>query len=182
MTSGTSATSRRIARIALVLGCAVACHDGPAAAPAPLDHETLVVGTYNFTFRPDSLTDVAHDWFTPHPYFDYYEKSRTHLGLVTDAPIPRPIQPHRWGKVIETAAGRRLAPLLRATPPCTLYIEKTRREEIFDRDNIQSSFRIVSEVQPLSNELRRRRNRVPITFAKSFASGSVLSGTRSLWT
>jgi hypothetical protein len=29
-------------------------------------------------------------------YFDYYEKSRTHLGLAKDAPIPGPVQVHRW--------------------------------------------------------------------------------------
>jgi putative transposase len=33
-------------------------------------------------------------------YFDYYEKSRTHLGLQKDAPIPRPVQPPSLGKVI----------------------------------------------------------------------------------
>ena len=34
-------------------------------------------------------------------YFDYYERSRTHLGLAKDAPIPRPIQPPGMGRVIE---------------------------------------------------------------------------------
>ena len=34
-------------------------------------------------------------------YFDYYEKSRTHLGLEKDAPIPRPVQPPSLGRVIE---------------------------------------------------------------------------------
>ena len=33
-------------------------------------------------------------------YFDYYERSRTHLSLAKDAPIPRPIQPPEMGKVI----------------------------------------------------------------------------------
>lgn len=33
-------------------------------------------------------------------YFDYYERSRTHLGLAKDAPIPRPVQPPAMGKVI----------------------------------------------------------------------------------
>jgi len=33
-------------------------------------------------------------------YFEYYEKSRTHLGLANDAPIPRPVQPPAMGKVI----------------------------------------------------------------------------------
>jgi len=34
-------------------------------------------------------------------YFQYYEKSRTHLGLAKDAPIPRPVQPPSMGRVIE---------------------------------------------------------------------------------
>jgi len=34
-------------------------------------------------------------------YCEYYEKSRTHLGLAKDAPISRPIQPPSLGKVIE---------------------------------------------------------------------------------
>lgn len=34
-------------------------------------------------------------------YFDYYERSRTHLGLVKDAPVPRPVQPPSIGRVIE---------------------------------------------------------------------------------
>ena len=34
-------------------------------------------------------------------YFEYYEKSRTHLGLGKDAPIPRPVQPPALGIVIE---------------------------------------------------------------------------------
>ena len=34
-------------------------------------------------------------------YFDYYEKSRTHLGLAKDAPISRPVQPPSMGRVIE---------------------------------------------------------------------------------
>ena len=34
-------------------------------------------------------------------YFEYYDKSRTHLGLGKDAPIPRPVQPPALGKVIE---------------------------------------------------------------------------------
>jgi putative transposase len=33
-------------------------------------------------------------------YFDYYERSRTHLSLAKDAPILRPIQPPALGKVI----------------------------------------------------------------------------------
>jgi len=33
-------------------------------------------------------------------YFEYYEKSRTHLGLAKDAPIPRPVQPPSLGRVI----------------------------------------------------------------------------------
>jgi hypothetical protein len=33
-------------------------------------------------------------------YFDYYERSRTHLSLAKDAPIHRPIQPPALGKVI----------------------------------------------------------------------------------
>jgi transposase InsO family protein len=34
-------------------------------------------------------------------YFEYYDKSRTHLGLAKDAPVPRPVQPPLLGKVIE---------------------------------------------------------------------------------
>lgn len=33
-------------------------------------------------------------------YFNYYEKSRTHLGLAKDAPIHRPVQPPAMGRVI----------------------------------------------------------------------------------
>ena len=33
-------------------------------------------------------------------YFEYDEKSRTHLGLAKDAPIPRPVQPPSLGRVI----------------------------------------------------------------------------------
>jgi putative transposase len=33
-------------------------------------------------------------------YFDYYERSRTHLALEKDTPMPRPIQPPALGKVI----------------------------------------------------------------------------------
>lgn len=34
-------------------------------------------------------------------YFDYYERTRTHLSLEKDAPIPRPIQLPAMGQVIE---------------------------------------------------------------------------------
>jgi putative transposase len=34
-------------------------------------------------------------------YFDYYERSRTHLSLAKDAPIPRSVQPPSLGRVIE---------------------------------------------------------------------------------
>jgi transposase InsO family protein len=34
-------------------------------------------------------------------YFDYYERSRTHLGLEKDAPIPRSVQLPSLGRVIE---------------------------------------------------------------------------------
>jgi transposase InsO family protein len=33
-------------------------------------------------------------------YFDYYERSRTHLGLAKDTPIHRPVQPASMGKII----------------------------------------------------------------------------------
>jgi transposase InsO family protein len=33
-------------------------------------------------------------------YFDYYERSRTHLSLEKDAPIPRKIQPPELGRVV----------------------------------------------------------------------------------
>jgi transposase InsO family protein len=34
-------------------------------------------------------------------YFDYYERSRTHLSLGKDAPISRPIQPQAMGRIGE---------------------------------------------------------------------------------
>jgi hypothetical protein len=34
-------------------------------------------------------------------YFDYYERSRTHLSLEKDAPIPRSVQPPELGTVVE---------------------------------------------------------------------------------
>ncbi|MDA4120414.1 MAG: integrase core domain-containing protein, partial [Thaumarchaeota archaeon] len=34
-------------------------------------------------------------------YFEYYERSRTHLSLGKDAPIPRAIQPRELGRVVE---------------------------------------------------------------------------------
>jgi hypothetical protein len=34
-------------------------------------------------------------------YFDYYERTRTHLSLRKDPPIPRSIQPPEIGKVVE---------------------------------------------------------------------------------
>jgi putative transposase len=34
-------------------------------------------------------------------YFDYYERSRTHLALEKDTPLPRPVQPPALGNVIE---------------------------------------------------------------------------------
>ena len=34
-------------------------------------------------------------------YFEYYERSRTHLSLGKDAPIPRTIQPRELGRVVE---------------------------------------------------------------------------------
>ena len=33
-------------------------------------------------------------------YFDYYHRSRTHLSLEKDAPVPRPIQPPEMGTVV----------------------------------------------------------------------------------
>jgi putative transposase len=34
-------------------------------------------------------------------YFEYYERTRTHLSLQKDAPIPRRVQPPELGKVVE---------------------------------------------------------------------------------
>jgi len=34
-------------------------------------------------------------------YFEYYERTRTHLALDKDAPIPRKVQPPELGKVVE---------------------------------------------------------------------------------
>ena len=33
-------------------------------------------------------------------YFDYYHRSRTHLSLAKDSPLPRPIQPPEMGSVL----------------------------------------------------------------------------------
>jgi transposase InsO family protein len=33
-------------------------------------------------------------------YFDYYHKTRTHLGLDKDTPAPRPVQPPALGRVV----------------------------------------------------------------------------------
>ena len=33
-------------------------------------------------------------------YFDYYENSRTHLGLEKDTPVHRPVQPASMGRVV----------------------------------------------------------------------------------
>jgi hypothetical protein len=33
-------------------------------------------------------------------FVDYYHRSRTHLGLEKDSPVPRPIQPADMGRVI----------------------------------------------------------------------------------
>jgi putative transposase len=34
-------------------------------------------------------------------YFEYYERTRTHLSLGKDAPIPRSVQPRELGTVVE---------------------------------------------------------------------------------
>ena len=34
-------------------------------------------------------------------YFDYYERTRTHLSLDKDAPISRPVQPPEIGRIVE---------------------------------------------------------------------------------
>ena len=34
-------------------------------------------------------------------YFEYYERTRTHLSLGKDAPISRPIQPEAMGRIVE---------------------------------------------------------------------------------
>ena len=36
-------------------------------------------------------------------YFDYYQKSRTHLSLTKDAPLPRVVQPPEVGAIVEIA-------------------------------------------------------------------------------
>jgi hypothetical protein len=35
-----------------------------------------------------------------HAYVTYYERSRTHLSLDKDAPIPRSIVPHSEGRIV----------------------------------------------------------------------------------
>jgi len=34
-------------------------------------------------------------------YFEYYERTRTHLSLSKDAPVARPIQPIETGRIVE---------------------------------------------------------------------------------
>jgi Integrase core domain len=46
-------------------------------------------------------------------YFDYYERSRTHLSLAKDAPIPRPVEPPALGKSDCNSPSRQVAPSLR---------------------------------------------------------------------
>jgi hypothetical protein len=41
-------------------------------------------------------------------YFEYYERTRTHLSLEKDAPIPRRVQPPELGTVVESAHFRKL--------------------------------------------------------------------------
>ena len=36
-------------------------------------------------------------------YFDYYERTRTHLSLDNDAPITRPVQPPEIGRIVEVS-------------------------------------------------------------------------------
>jgi len=36
-------------------------------------------------------------------YFDYYERTRTHLSLDKDAPITRPVQPPEIGRIVEVS-------------------------------------------------------------------------------
>jgi hypothetical protein len=56
--------------------------------------------------RQDAHTTDATDSGSPavqyygYSIVDLYEKSRTHLGLAKDAPIPRPVQPPPLGRVI----------------------------------------------------------------------------------
>jgi putative transposase len=68
-------------------------------------------------------------------YFEYYERSRTHLGLGKDAPIPRAVEPPELGRVIELpqvgglhhryqrrAAWTNIALLIHLFgPPCVLW-------------------------------------------------------------
>ena len=42
-------------------------------------------------------------------YFDYYHRSRTHLSLGKDSPLPRSIQPPGMGQVVGGTPGRRAA-------------------------------------------------------------------------
>lgn len=39
-------------------------------------------------------------------YFDYYQRSRTHLSLAKDAPEPRPVQPPESGEVVQISQVR----------------------------------------------------------------------------
>src|ERR1039458_711030 len=48
-------------------------------------------------------------------YFDYYHRSRTHLSLEKDSPLPRPIQPPEMGPVVAVPQVGGLHPPLRTT-------------------------------------------------------------------
>jgi len=50
---------------------------------------------YVITFNEAGLRCVLKS------YFEYYERTRTHLSLEKDAPIPRTVQPPELGTVVE---------------------------------------------------------------------------------
>ena len=52
-----------------------------------------------------------------HAYVDYYERSRTHLALDKDTPIPRDVQPRELGRVVAIPQVGGLTIATNAAPP-----------------------------------------------------------------
>lgn len=70
-------------------------------------------GSASSSLDSELIGSIRHDWLDHvlvfnerglrrilKSYFDYYERSRTHLSLKKDAPIPRSAQPPSLGRVI----------------------------------------------------------------------------------
>jgi putative transposase len=83
-----------------VAGCARSSHRS-AIALAECARRTLIG-----SIRRECLDDVIilHESGLRRvlrSYFEYYERSRTHLGLGKDAPIQRAVEPPELGRVME---------------------------------------------------------------------------------